>query len=196
MNWLQPLQNIGDVVGSVSNALKIPGVDINRAISEGTSASSGSSGSSGSLPSNNSSSSASESLTPGANDDILSYLGGLFSSVGENAALDRSYNSAQAEINRQFQAHEAEKQRRWYEEMSATSYQRAMSDLRKAGLNPILAYSQGGAATSGTAVPSGSAASHSTSGGDTLTSVLGVLVSLASLFNGGSALKTLLNSFK
>lgn len=36
---------------------------------------------------------------------------------------------------------------RWQEEMSNSSYQRAADDMRKAGLNPILALSKGGAST-------------------------------------------------
>lgn len=64
-------------------------------------------------------------------------VGGAIGQANTNAA-----NAEQAEINRQFQA-----------QQSATSYQRAVKDMAAAGLNPMLAYSQGGAST-----PAGSTA--------------------------------------
>lgn len=83
----------------------------------------------------------------------------------EQAQKQMDFQTSANKIAMDFSAAEAEKERAFQTEMANSAYQRAMQDLKKAGLNPILAYSQGGAS-----VPSVSAASGVTSSGARATS--------------------------
>lgn len=85
----------------------------------------------------------------------------------------QDYNAQQADISRQFSAgqqtkaqdfshNEAQINRDYQTQMSNSAYQRGMADMRAAGLNPILAYRQGGAGTPGGAQGSAGIASGPT----------------------------------
>ena len=73
-------------------------------------------------------------------------IGGALGLLGAERANDARADESAA--NRDFQ-----------ERMSNTAYQRGMADMRAAGLNPMLAYSQGGAS-----VPAGSMAQFENTG--------------------------------
>nr|DAE90378.1 MAG TPA: minor capsid protein [Microviridae sp.] len=78
---------------------------------------------------------------------IMGYMG------GESA---NTANAEQAAKNREFNAQQADITRKWQEQMRGSAYQSTMDDMRKAGLNPMSAFQQGGTGT-----PSGSTASGS-----------------------------------
>lgn len=83
---------------------------------------------------------------------IASLGGALIGGAGQAGA--NASNARQAQENRDFQ-----------ERMRATQYQTAVEDMKKAGLNPALAYQQGGAGT-----PTGATATYHNTAAEAQTS--------------------------
>lgn len=84
-------------------------------------------------------------------------LGGALSHRGASNA--NQMNKKLARENMKFQQGSAREQMQFQERMSNTSYQRAVADMTAAGINPILAFNQGGASTPGGSSAGGAQAS-------------------------------------
>jgi len=79
-------------------------------------------------------------------------LGAVGSHIGQQSA--NNANQAYFQQGNAFNASQSQAQMDFQERMRKTQYQTAVEDLKAAGLNPMLAYTQGGAG-----VPSGSSSS-------------------------------------
>jgi len=72
-------------------------------------------------------------------------VGGVLGFIGQQQTNQKNWDIAQAA--NAASAEQARAQMAFQERMRETQYQTAVEDMKKAGLNPMLAYSQGGAGT-------------------------------------------------
>lgn len=97
-----------------------------------------------------------------------SLVGGVLGYFGQEETNDtnleimhanNAFNAQQAQVNREWSAEQAAKANEFTKGMASSQWRRAVTDMKRAGLNPMLAYSQGGNASGSGAMGQSSAAS-------------------------------------
>ena len=83
----------------------------------------------------------------------------------QQAALDRAFQQSSADKAMQFSADQAALTREWETQMSNSAYSRAMADLKKAGVNPLLAVTAGQSSTPTVGAASGFSSAGATASG-------------------------------
>lgn len=106
----------------------------------------------------------------------MSSIAGAVTSIGANlysAKQSQKYSKRLMNIQNDFNSEEAEKQRKWEENMANTAHQREMGDLEKAGLNPVLSANSGAVTPTGATTTSGQQSAAKVANlGDTLSNAI------------------------
>ena len=105
----------------------------------------------------------------------------------QQAALDRAFQQSSADKAMQFSADQAALTREWETQMSNSAYSRAMADLKKAGVNPLLAVTAGQSSTPTVGAASGFSSAGATasgySGSGMKANASGIVQSIVSMIN-------------
>lgn len=102
---------------------------------------------------------------------------GWLNALSDITAANNAFNVSQVDQMNAFNAAEAQKNRDFQERMSRNAYRYAVEDLQAAGLNPVLAALNGGAATPSGSSASGGKATADDTLGNGLISMMGAMIS-------------------
>lgn len=138
--------------------------------------------------------------------DTSSYLDELMQGIDDaterqnlsaQASADRAmeFTAEQNRIDREFQAQQAQKAMDYQTEMSNTAYQRAMADMKAAGLNPKLVSQLGGASSPSGVAASGTGGSQGTSASMSMANMSALAGVMESYITGADALDRNKNDF-
>lgn len=104
-------------------------------------------------------------------------FGGWLNRLIDSQGSADAYNAYQSALDREYNAEQAQKQRDFEERMSNTAYQRAIADMKSAGLNPVLGFS-GSSTPSGVSASSSGARSSSNGGKNSLLNLLSTIIKI------------------